>query len=202
MSDRTVLVAGASGHLGSAIIKELKARGGYRVRALTRKPERVAHLPADETVIGDLRTPASLEVACTGADAVIGASGASLKLSVRIGSPTYRAVDYEGNLNLLAAAQAADIERFVKKPDVDDEDEAPGHPLRAVERTQGDASGESAIGEGQHAARSRRVRPATGPDLSLASSDRVAPLARPLRVAHWPDAAGRRRQRAAPIGPA
>ncbi|GAB5518528.1 MAG: SDR family oxidoreductase [Rhodothermales bacterium] len=113
MSDRTVLVAGASGNLGSAIINELKARGGFRVRALTRKPERVAHLPADETVIGDLRTPSSLEVACKGADAVIGASGASLQLRLRIGSPTYRAVDYEGNLNLLTAAQTAGVERFV-----------------------------------------------------------------------------------------
>ncbi|MEM1093234.1 MAG: SDR family oxidoreductase [Bacteroidota bacterium] len=113
MADRTVLVAGASGNLGSAVISTLKARGGYRVRALTRKPERVAHLPADETVIGDLRTPASLEAACQGAHAVIAASGASLKLGLRIGSPTYRAVDYEGNLNLLAAAQAADIKRFV-----------------------------------------------------------------------------------------
>ncbi|MCG3751840.1 MULTISPECIES: SDR family oxidoreductase [Amycolatopsis] len=61
----TVLVTGATGTVGSALIPALQARGSA-VRAMTRGR------PVDgvETVVADLRDPASLAVALKGVDAV------------------------------------------------------------------------------------------------------------------------------------
>ena len=61
----TVLVTGATGTVGSALIPALQARGSA-VRAMTRGR------PVDgvETVIADLRDPASIAVALKGVDAV------------------------------------------------------------------------------------------------------------------------------------
>ncbi len=112
MPGRTILVAGATGHVGSAIVHRLKAQG-ERVRALTRKPEQITRLPADETVVGDIRNPEALIAACRGVDAVISASGASLQLKLRPGAPTYTMVDEHGNGNLLAEAQRAGVQKFV-----------------------------------------------------------------------------------------
>ena len=63
-SDRIVLVTGATGHQGGATARELLSHGGYRVRALTRKPEsekarRLKELGA-EVVPGNFDDEASL----------------------------------------------------------------------------------------------------------------------------------------------
>ncbi|WP_037360268.1 SDR family oxidoreductase [Amycolatopsis orientalis] len=61
----TVLVTGATGTVGSALIPALQARGST-VRAMTRgRP-----LDGVETVVADLRDPASIAVALKGVDAV------------------------------------------------------------------------------------------------------------------------------------
>ena len=67
---KTVLVSGATGHQGGAVARELLARG-YRVRAMTRKPENDAarnlgKLGA-ELVRGDLDDEASVAAALAGA---------------------------------------------------------------------------------------------------------------------------------------
>jgi len=62
----TVLVAGASGFVGSHLCRAL-VEGGHAVRAMTRRPERYAG--AGTTVAGDVADPASLRAALTGADA-------------------------------------------------------------------------------------------------------------------------------------
>jgi uncharacterized protein YbjT (DUF2867 family) len=70
-SNRTVLVTGATGHQGGAVAHELLSRGGYRVRAMTRKPDgEKAHAlkqAGAEVVRGDLNDAASLEKAMEGA---------------------------------------------------------------------------------------------------------------------------------------
>lgn len=64
-----ILVIGATGHVGSEVIAQLKARG-VPVRAMTRKPT-AARLPAGvELVQGDLTSPETLEPALNGVDAV------------------------------------------------------------------------------------------------------------------------------------
>jgi uncharacterized protein YbjT (DUF2867 family) len=109
MSRPTTLVAGANGTLGRAVVAEL-ARRGHRVRALSRRD---VSLPgATEVVRGDLDDAASLAQACRGVDAVVSAAGASLSLAPRPRSATFEAVDRDGTLRLIAAAQAARVRRF------------------------------------------------------------------------------------------
>jgi uncharacterized protein YbjT (DUF2867 family) len=65
-----VLVTGATGRVGRAVIEQLTG-AGVPVRALTRRSEAAAALPANvEVVTGDLTVPASLETGLRGAGAV------------------------------------------------------------------------------------------------------------------------------------
>jgi uncharacterized protein YbjT (DUF2867 family) len=63
-----VLVTGATGRVGRAVVGSLTA-AGVPVRALTRRPEAAA-LPANvEVVAGDLTVPESLDAALRDVDA-------------------------------------------------------------------------------------------------------------------------------------
>jgi uncharacterized protein YbjT (DUF2867 family) len=71
MADKLILVTGATGKQGGATLRHLAKRGGFELRALTRKPEgdaarAVAALGA-EVVAGDLDDADSLERALAGA---------------------------------------------------------------------------------------------------------------------------------------
>ena len=109
-----ILVAGATGVLGSEIVRRLTARG-EQVRALTRvtsapeKIERLKRLGA-EIVQGDLREPRSLLAACAGADAVI--STVTTILTSQPGD-SFEATDGEGNKSLIDAARKAGVRKFV-----------------------------------------------------------------------------------------
>lgn len=67
--NRTILVTGATGHQGGAVVRSLSARG-WKVRALVHDPAKpVAQQLARnniELIQGDLFTPASLEEALKG----------------------------------------------------------------------------------------------------------------------------------------
>ena len=67
MNTPTILVTGATGTVGTALVPALQARGAT-VRAMTRNPGRV--IPGVETVVADLRDPASVTAALDGIDAV------------------------------------------------------------------------------------------------------------------------------------
>jgi uncharacterized protein YbjT (DUF2867 family) len=109
-----ILVAGATGLLGAEICQLLVA-GGESVRALVRptseqaKVEKLKDLGA-ETVRGDIKDRPSLEAACRGVSAVI--STVSSTLSRQEGD-TIQAVDHEGQLSLIDAAESAGARRFV-----------------------------------------------------------------------------------------
>jgi uncharacterized protein YbjT (DUF2867 family) len=65
-----VLVTGATGRVGRAVVDQL-TDAGVPVRALTRRPEAAATLPANvEVVTGDLTVPESLDTALSGVSAV------------------------------------------------------------------------------------------------------------------------------------
>jgi uncharacterized protein YbjT (DUF2867 family) len=71
MSDKLILITGATGKQGGATLRHLAKRGGFRLRAFTRKPDgeaarAVAALGA-EVVAGDLDDAASVERALAGA---------------------------------------------------------------------------------------------------------------------------------------
>ena len=108
------LVVGATGILGSEICRQLAA-AGLLVRGLARPtsaPDRVAQLKAMgvQIVLGDLRQPATLRAACRGVQAVI--STASSLLSRQPGD-SIPITDQQGQLNLVQAARAAGVGRFV-----------------------------------------------------------------------------------------
>jgi uncharacterized protein YbjT (DUF2867 family) len=109
-----ILVAGATGLVGNAVCQEL-ARRGEKVRALVRATSAKEKLEAlrlagAELCVGDLKDPGSLASACRGVDAVI--STASSTLSRQPGD-SIESVDAAGQLNLVNAAKAANIARFV-----------------------------------------------------------------------------------------
>lgn len=71
MSEKLVLITGATGHQGGATLRHLARRGGFKLRALTRKPgsdaaKGLAALGA-EVVAGDLDDAVSLARALDGA---------------------------------------------------------------------------------------------------------------------------------------
>ncbi|HXT99942.1 MAG TPA: NmrA/HSCARG family protein [Polyangia bacterium] len=70
-NEKTILITGATGKQGGATIRHLAKRGGFKLRAMTRKPDgdaakAVAALGA-EVIAGDLNDAASLERAVAGA---------------------------------------------------------------------------------------------------------------------------------------
>lgn len=100
-----VLVTGARGLFGGATARALAARGD-EVTVLQRRP---AGLGLRE-VLADLGDAASLRSAVTGHDAVV-------HLAARVGAvgtePEFVAANVDGTANLLAAARAAGVRRFV-----------------------------------------------------------------------------------------
>ena len=67
--EKLIAVVGATGHQGGSVVRALKARGEFKVRALTRNPEKYREL-ADEVVRADLRQPETLKAAFEGAHGV------------------------------------------------------------------------------------------------------------------------------------
>ncbi len=127
------LVVGATGLLGGEICRQLR-QAGKPVRALVRKssdPAKVEALRrADvDTAVGDLRYPASLAAACSGVRSVI--STASSTLSRQEGD-TIETVDLQGQLNLVEAAKAEEVDHFVyiSFPETPDR-----YPLQTAKRT-------------------------------------------------------------------
>ena len=106
-----ILLAGASGTLGTAVAAELKRRG-YWIRALTRQAGRVS-AAVDETFVGDLVDPGTLDGVCDGVDLVFSCAGApSTHVPFMRGRRSFSHVDDVGNRNLLAVAQSAGVRRF------------------------------------------------------------------------------------------
>jgi uncharacterized protein YbjT (DUF2867 family) len=102
-SGKRVLVGGATGRQGTAVVDELLRRG-YAVRALTRNPssERAAQL-ADrgiEVVQGDYADPASLASALEGIDRFFYYSGFSMK-------------EVDEGANVITAAKSAGVRHLV-----------------------------------------------------------------------------------------
>src|SRR5206468_7694154 len=109
-----ILVAGATGVLGSEIVRRLLAKG-ENVKAIVRStsnPDAVAALKkaGAETVVADLKDPSSLDVACKGVDAVI--SGVTAVTTAKEGD-SFAATDGRGNKKLVDAAVKAGVIKFV-----------------------------------------------------------------------------------------
>ena len=95
-----LLVAGATGSLGTRITRRLLDQG-RPVRILVRAGSDHAALAAAgaDVAVGNLKDPESLERACGGVHTVITTASAS-----RRGDDSIENVDRQGNLNLVDAA--------------------------------------------------------------------------------------------------
>ncbi len=105
-----VVVAGATGGTGRAVVRNLVAQG-YGVRAFVRDEAKARVVLGDDIsyYVGDVRDIASIRPVMTGADYVISAIGSSR--SDPANNP--EAVDYGGVKNLADAAAEAGIQQVV-----------------------------------------------------------------------------------------
>jgi dihydroflavonol-4-reductase len=107
----TVLITGATGQVGNAIARRLAA-DGIQVRALVRSPSRAQVLPtAVEPVYGDVTDAASLKAALDGAATVYHSAG--IPEQWRKDTGEFARVNVEGTRNVVEAALAAGVEKFV-----------------------------------------------------------------------------------------
>ena len=103
-----VVLAGAFGHLGVDILRELVGQG-HEVVALGRHIRKPADLQDGyEAVQVDAREPETLKGVCDGADVIISTVG----LTKASAKTSCYDVDYQGNLNLLEEAKRAGVRQF------------------------------------------------------------------------------------------
>ncbi len=110
----TVLVTGATGAVGPALLERLAGRG-FALRALIRRPEQAARLPAGVAgVAGDVTEPADLLRATAGVDAVV-----HLAARLHVNRPgadldaAYRRVNVDGVHHLVEACRANGVAHLV-----------------------------------------------------------------------------------------
>jgi nucleoside-diphosphate-sugar epimerase len=109
----TVLVTGANGFVGNHIVEKLLAHD-YTVRGQVRNIEKAKLRLADvldrmELVTGDVTDRARMEAIMDGVDAVIH----TVAIAIEKGAATYEEINFQGTINVVDAAQAAGVRRFI-----------------------------------------------------------------------------------------
>lgn len=100
MTNTLILVTGATGTIGSEVVKQL-VEGGHRVRALTRDPAKASKFNnAVEVIKGDLEKPDTLDAAFAGVD----------KTFILANGPELAKME----ANAFAAAKKAGVKHIVK----------------------------------------------------------------------------------------
>jgi uncharacterized protein YbjT (DUF2867 family) len=107
---KSVLIAGATGYLGSFVVREFKNQG-FRVRALARTAERLDPLRdfVDESFVGEVTDKNSLAGVCKDIDLVFSSVG----ITKQKDNLTFMDVDYQGNQNLLEEAIKEGSTKFI-----------------------------------------------------------------------------------------
>ena len=109
-----ILVVGATGLVGSDVCLRL-VRRNKRVRALVRttsdeKKVTALRSAGVELCTGDLKQPDTLAAACRGVEAIVSTATATVS---RAAGDSIESVDGAGQLNLVEAAKANQVDRFV-----------------------------------------------------------------------------------------
>ena len=106
----TVVVTGAAGHVGAAVVRALLAEG-RRVRALVRSDDRALRGLDVEVVRGDVGDPAALARAMAGAELVFHTAA---RISLRSGAdPEVERVNVDGTRGVVEACLRAGIGRLI-----------------------------------------------------------------------------------------
>ncbi len=108
------LVIGSSGFIGRHIVKQLADKYPGQVRAMVRKNSQrgsLSQLQGVEIVEGDVQDTASLKRAMEGVDTVI--DYVAVTANIKNKDNLYWKVNVEGTRNMVAAAEAAGVKRFV-----------------------------------------------------------------------------------------
>ncbi|MGH2668578.1 MAG: NAD(P)H-binding protein, partial [bacterium] len=135
-----ILVAGGTGFVGGAIVREL-VRRGKTVAVLTRDVERARARFAGlrvELRQGDARAAESLKVAVEGCESVVGCQQFPNSPIENPGrGQTFEEVDAKGTENLVAAAREAGVNRYVYLSGAGASPDAKHHWFRAKWRAEG-----------------------------------------------------------------
>ena len=107
---RKILLAGATGYLGSYIAKKLD-QSAYDLRVIVRSPNKLAQLGIEvgDVFQAELTSPETLNGCCSGIDTVISTVGITRQKD----GLTYLDVDYLANLNLLNEARESGVRKFI-----------------------------------------------------------------------------------------
>lgn len=105
-----ILLAGASGYLGTYIMKQLQSQL-FDYIVIARNPDKLITkgMDPDRIVKAELTNPKSIENCCQGIDTVISTVGITRQKE----GLTYMEVDYQANLNLLNEALKSGVKKFI-----------------------------------------------------------------------------------------
>ncbi|HPS76499.1 MAG TPA: NAD-dependent epimerase/dehydratase family protein [Oscillospiraceae bacterium] len=134
--DTLYIVTGAAGHLGSAVVRALSARGDA-VRALVHQPGSGTPLPGVRYSVGDVTLPATLRplFADTGGRGVIVIHAAGMVSIAEKVTPRLYEVNVNGTKNVLAACRDYGVRRLVYVSSVHAISEVPdGGVIRETDR--------------------------------------------------------------------
>lgn len=111
MQEKTVLVTGANGFVGSHILESLQKESGVRVIAACRDPSRLLSSFDGEVRQGDIRDHGYLKVLFEGVDIVCNAAAWT---SVWNHAQASKELFYEPTITMIDAASLAGVERFIQ----------------------------------------------------------------------------------------
>jgi uncharacterized protein YbjT (DUF2867 family) len=108
-----IVVTGGSGFIGSYLVRRLVEEGKpvramVRLRTIAEKEGRLEDLTV-EWVEADVTRPETLGAALQGADAIIH----TVAIAVEKGDRKYEDINYQGTVNLVEAAKAQGVRRFI-----------------------------------------------------------------------------------------
>ncbi len=104
-----VLLAGATGYLGSFVLRELQRRN-YSTRVIVRNPLRMQSVsPNVDVRVGEVTQADTLKGVCEDIDVVISTVGITRQRD----GMTYMDVDFQANANLIDEAKRSGVKRFI-----------------------------------------------------------------------------------------
>ena len=109
----SVLVTGANGFLGSALVNDL-LESGYDIRALVRNPALPSYRKAVEVIVGDIRDPQCTKQASAGCDTIVHLAGQAHALDDdHVSDQDYQSINVDGTKHLLDGAVAGGVRQFI-----------------------------------------------------------------------------------------